>query len=59
MLVIQDEANVFNGMFYLVAKYDEDDDEYKVTLLSFKQNLSMYSIKRLRRLANVLIDFFL
>ena len=34
----------------------EEDDEDKATLLDFKQNLNTYSIKRLRRLANVLID---
>ena len=35
----------------------EEDDEDKATLLDFKQNLNTYSIKRLRRLANILIDF--
>ena len=35
MLVIQDKANVFDGMFALMANSYEDDDEDKVTLLDF------------------------
>ena len=54
MVVIQNEANVFNEMFALMSLSDDED---KVTLLDFKQNLNTYSLKRLRRLANVLIDF--
>lgn len=40
-----------------MAKSYEDDDEDKVTLHDFNKNLCTYSIKRLKRLANVLIDF--
>ena len=57
MVVIQDEENVFNEMFSFMDQSNEEDDEDKVSLLDSKQNLNTYSLKRLRRLPNVLIDF--
>ena len=57
--MIQDETKVFDRMFAFMAKSDEDDDEDKVTLLDFKKNLNTYSIKRLRKLENVMIDSFI
>ncbi|XP_010319649.2 kinetochore protein SLK19-like [Solanum lycopersicum] len=55
-MVVQDVDNIFNEMFSFMAKSDDEDDENKVTILDFKQNLNTYSLKRLRKLANVLID---
>ena len=52
-MVIQDGAKVFDGMYALMAKSDEEDDVDKFTLLDFKQNLNTYSVRRLRRLADV------
>ncbi|XP_015054944.1 uncharacterized protein LOC107001389 [Solanum pennellii] len=56
MVVVHGEDNVFNEMFAFMAQSDEVDEEDKVTLLDFKQNLNTYTLKRPRRLANVLID---
>ncbi|XP_049360750.1 uncharacterized protein LOC125825454 [Solanum verrucosum] len=51
MLVVQDDANIFDGMFAFMAKSDDEDDEEKVTLFDLKKNLNTYSIRRLRNLA--------
>ncbi|KAH0691226.1 hypothetical protein KY289_018584 [Solanum tuberosum] len=56
MLAVQDDANIFDGPFTLKAKSDDEDDEEKVTLEDFKQNLNTYSVRRLRNLVVVLID---
>jgi len=56
MLAVQDNANVLDGLFALMAKLDDEDDEDKVTLFDIKQNLNSYSVRRLRNLANVLIE---
>lgn len=56
MLVIQDEANILNVMFSLMAISDDEDDEDEVTLLDIKQNLNTLSIRKLRKLTNILID---
>uniref|UniRef100_A0A0V0IPX0 Putative ovule protein n=1 Tax=Solanum chacoense TaxID=4108 RepID=A0A0V0IPX0_SOLCH len=45
-----------DGLFAFMAKSDDEDNEDKVTLLDIKQNLNTYSVRRLRNLANVLID---
>lgn len=34
----------------------EDDEEKEVTVLDIKQNLNVYSLKKLRKLANIFID---
>lgn len=57
MLVIQNEANIFDGMFSFMAKSDDENDEDGVTLLNIKKNLYTLSVRRLRKLANILIDF--
>lgn len=57
MLVIQNEANIFDGMFSLMAKSDDENDEDGVTLLDIKKNLYTLFVRRLRKLANIFIDF--
>ena len=57
MLVIQNEANIFDGLFSFMAKSDDENDEDGVTLLNIKKNLYTLSVRRLRKLANILIDF--
>ena len=56
MVVVHDETNIFNEMFTFMAQSDDEDAEDKVTLLDIKQNLNTFSLKRLRKLANVMID---
>ncbi|XP_069151988.1 uncharacterized protein [Solanum lycopersicum] len=53
-MVIQDGAKVFDGMYALKAKSDEEDDVDKLNLLDFKQNLNTYSVRRLRKYATQL-----
>lgn len=55
-MVVQDKTNVFDGLFSLTAKSNDEDDE-KVNLFDIKQNLNTYYVRRLRNLANVLIDY--
>ena len=39
-----------------MAQSEDEDDEDKVTLLDLKYNLNTYSLKKLRKLANFMID---
>ena len=43
-------------MFAFMAHSENEDDEDKVTLLDMKHDLNTYSLKKLRTLANVMID---
>lgn len=54
-MAIKVDEDVFDSLFTLMAKSIDDADE-EVTLLDIKQNLNVYSIKKLKRLASVLID---
>lgn len=56
MLVFKDDANVFDGLFTLMEKSDDEDVDEKVTLFDLKQNWNTYFVIRLRNLANVSID---
>lgn len=44
-------------MFSLMAKSDDENDEDGVTLLDIKKNLYTLFVRRLRKLANIFIDF--
>ena len=55
MLVMKDDDEVFDSMFAFMAKSDDESDE-EVTLLDLKENLNLYSVKKLKKLACVLID---
>lgn len=56
MLAVKDDKVVSDEMFAFMEKSDDEEVEEEVTLSDFKQNLHVYSIKRLRSLAAVLID---
>lgn len=56
MLAVIDDKNVFDGMFTFMAKSDNEEDQENVTLYDLKQNLNAYYVRKLRNLANVLID---
>ncbi|XP_049347721.1 uncharacterized protein LOC125812241 [Solanum verrucosum] len=56
MMAVKDEENVFNSMFSLMAKSDDEDDKDEVTLFDLKNDLDTLSIRRLRKLVAVLID---
>ena len=56
MVVVHEEETIFNEMFSFMAHSENEDDEYKVTLLGMKHDLNTYSLKKLRTLANVMID---
>ena len=47
---------MFDAIFVLMAKSDDEEDEEEVTLSDLKQNLHVYCVKKLRILAAVLID---
>lgn len=53
MVVIQDEANIFNDMFSLIEKSNDEDE---VTLLNINRNLNTLFVRRLKKLDNILID---
>ena len=56
MLDVKDDENVFDGMFRFMEKYDDEEGEEKIIILDIKQNLNVGSIRRLRNLANILIE---
>ncbi|XP_015084274.1 uncharacterized protein LOC107027691 [Solanum pennellii] len=56
MVVVYEEETIFNEMFVFMAHSENEDDEDKVTLLDMKHDLNTYSLKKLRTLANVMID---
>lgn len=55
MIVMEDDVQVYNSLFTLLAdsNYDKDD---QVNLLDIKDNLKDYSHNRLKSLVSVLID---
>lgn len=57
MLDVKDDENVFDGMFRFMEKYDDEEGEEKIIILDIKQNLNVGSVRRLRNLANILINF--
>ena len=56
MVVVQDEENEFDGLVSFMAKSDDEDKDKQVTVFEIKRNLNTYSFRRLKNLANVLID---
>lgn len=54
MTAVKDNEDVF-GPFYLMDK-SEDKVDKEVTLLNLKENLNIYSTKKLKRLASVPIS---
>jgi len=56
MMAIEDDENVFNSIFSLMAKSDDKEDQNEVTLLDLKDDLDSLSIKKVRKLAALLID---
>lgn len=55
--MIEDEDSVFNSLFTLIEKSDNQDDK-EVTFLDSKENIKDYSLKEVNSSANVLIDAF-
>ncbi|KAK4729569.1 hypothetical protein R3W88_022557 [Solanum pinnatisectum] len=56
MMAVNDDEIVFNSIFSLMAKSDDEDDQDEITLFDLKSDLDTLSIKRLRKLIVVLID---
>ncbi|XP_049405388.1 uncharacterized protein LOC125868860 [Solanum stenotomum] len=57
MMAIKDDENVFNSIFSLMAKSNDEEDLNKVTLFDLKDDLDTLPIKILRKLVALLIDF--
>ncbi|KAH0665121.1 hypothetical protein KY285_026327 [Solanum tuberosum] len=55
-MAIENDENVFNSIFSLMAKSDDKDDQNEVTLLDLKDDLDSLPIKILRKLTALLID---
>lgn len=55
MMALEGSENTYNSLFALMARLD-DEEEDAVTHLTIKQNLNDYTPKKLRKLANILID---
>lgn len=55
MIVMEDEVQEFDSLFYLMEDTNDDKDE-PVNLLDIKVNLKNYSLSKLKALASVLID---
>ncbi|KAH0696719.1 hypothetical protein KY290_014118 [Solanum tuberosum] len=55
-MAIEDDENVFNTIFSLMAKSDDEEDQNEITLLDLKDDLYSLPIKNLRKLAAILID---
>ena len=56
MMAIQDDETVYNSIFSLMAKSDNEEDLNEVTLFDLKDDLDTLSINRLRKLVALLID---
>ncbi|KAH0717219.1 hypothetical protein KY285_013250 [Solanum tuberosum] len=56
MMAVKDNEDIFNSIFSLTAKTDDEDDKNEVTLLDLKGDIDTLSIKSLRKLPIVLID---
>ncbi|KAK4731298.1 hypothetical protein R3W88_024286 [Solanum pinnatisectum] len=56
MLTVKDDENVFNTMFTLMEKSDDEESKKEVTLSDIKQDLHTYSVKKLRNLEAIWID---
>ncbi|XP_015167052.1 uncharacterized protein [Solanum tuberosum] len=56
MMVVEDDETVYNSIFSLMEKSDDEEDLNEVTLFYLKDDLDTLSIKRLRKLVALLID---
>lgn len=56
MMVVKNDVQIYDSLFVLMAKSDDDENE-KATILDIKNNLKDYSPKELRSLAIMLIDY--
>lgn len=56
MMAIKDVEIMFNSIFSLMEKFDDEDNHDEVTFYYLKSDLDTFSIKMLRELAIVLID---
>ena len=56
MVVVHEEETIFNEMFAFMAYLENEEEEDKVTLLDMKHDLNTNSLKKLRTLANGMID---
>lgn len=56
MMVVEDDGSVFNFIFSLMAKSNNEEDLNEVTLFDLNNDLDTLPIKRLRKLVAVLID---
>lgn len=54
---IKVDENVFNSIFSLPAKSDDEEDSNKVTLFDLKYDLDNLSAENLRKLAALLIEY--
>ena len=57
MVVVHEEETVFNEMFALMSHTENEEEDNQVTLLDMKNDLDKYSLKKLRTLAKVMINF--
>ena len=57
MVAVHEEETVFNEMFALMDHTEDEEEDNQVTLLDMKNDLDKYSLKKLRTLAKVMIDF--
>jgi len=56
MMAVKDDEDIFNSIFSLMAKTDDEDNKEEVTLLDNKDGTYTLSIERLRKHFIVLID---
>ena len=56
MVVLHEDETILSEMFDFMAHSENEDDEDKITLLDLKHDLNTFSLKKLRTLANVMID---
>ncbi|XP_070002935.1 uncharacterized protein [Nicotiana sylvestris] len=60
MMAVETEATKYDSLFALMAQSDDDeeDEDNEVNFRDVQRNLKSYSSKKLRSLANVLIDAY-
>lgn len=56
-MVVEDDKSVYNSIFLLMAKFDDEKDSNEVTLSELKYDLDNLPAENLRKLAVLLIDY--
>ena len=57
MMAIEDDESIFNSIFSLMEKCDDEEDTNEVTVFHIKNDLDTLHVVNLGKLSTLLIDF--